>query len=444
MKRKIYDELLSWKKTSKGKTALLIDGARRVGKSYIVEEFAKKEYKSYLLIDFSINRKAVLEIFNEDTHDLDVFFLKLQALFGVELYHRESLIIFDEVQLFPKARQLIKHLVKDNRYDYIETGSLLSLKRNVENILLPSEERRIKMYPMDFEEFLWALGDKVTFDYIKKCFSELKPLGNSIHRKILNDFRLYMLVGGMPQAVKTYVETKNLSLVDQVKKDIIELYRNDISKFALGYENRVLSIFDSIPHQLGKENKRFTYALVNENSRFRDYENAFMFLNDAMITSSCYNTKDPNIGLNLTKDYNVQKLYMMDTGLLVSLAFRDKDFIDNKLYKSILLDKLGINEGMLMENIVAQLLTTNKHNLFYYAKNDKENRENHMEIDFLITDGSKLLPIEVKSSGNKHVSLNKFLNKFSKRTHKGYVLYPKDVNVKGNVIYLPLYMASLL
>lgn len=448
LKRKLYDTLLDWKIKSQGKTALLIDGARRIGKSFLCEEFGKNEYKSYLIIDFGNISKEIIDLFENESTNLDLFFIKLSAFYGVQLFKRESLIIFDEVQQFSKARQLIKYLVKDGRYDYIETGSLLSLKRNTENIILPSEEKHIQMYPLDFEEFLWALGDTTTIPLIKICFDEKKPLGQALHRKIMNDFRQYILVGGMPQAVNEYVATKDFANVDEIKRDILNLYRNDISKFAKGYENKVISIFDEIPSQLSRKEKKYKLSSISKEARYREYEDSFMWLNDAMIVNPCYNSTDPNIGLNLNSDYSTRKCYLMDTGLLVTQTFMDSNYTDNELYKAILFNKLNINEGMIMENIVAQILRTNGHKLFFYSRYDKENRENNIELDFLIKDKKnikKLSVIEVKSSSyRKHSSLDKFRRKYKDRVNSSYILYQKDLMIKDEVIHLPIYMSIFL
>ncbi|MDP0506067.1 MAG: AAA family ATPase [Fusobacterium sp. JB019] len=447
LRRKLYNSLVEWKEKSQGKTALLIDGARRIGKSFLCEEFGKNEYKSYLIIDFGNIAKEIIDIFENESTNLDLFFLKLSAFYGVQLFQRESLIIFDEVQQYPKARQLIKYLVKDGRYDYVETGSLLSLKRNTENIILPSEEKHLQMYPLDFEEFLWALGDTGTIPLIKLCFEEKKPLGQGLHRKIMNDFRQYILVGGMPQAVNEYIETKDFAKVDEIKRDILTLYRNDIAKFAKGYENKVISIFDEIPSQLSRKEKKYKLSSISKKARYREYEDAFMWLNDAMISNSCYNSTDPNLGLSLNCDFSTRKCYLMDTGLLVTQTFMDGSYTDNDLYKAVLFNKLNINEGMLMENVVAQILKTNGNSLFFYSKYDK-NKNNNMELDFIIKDKNnfkKISPIEVKSASyRKHSSLDKFRNKFKERIGTSYILYQKDVLIKENVVHLPIYMAMFL
>lgn len=445
LKRKIYDKLLKWKNQSNGSTAILIDGARRVGKSYIVEEFGKNEYESYIIIDFGNISQDVLDLFIYDTTNLDLFFAKLSAYYGKTLHKRNSLIIFDEVQQFPKARQLIKYLVADGRYDYIETGSLIRLKKNVQDIIIPSEEEHIEMFPMDFEEFLWAMNDEVTVPLIRSCFENKTPLGPALHRKIMNDFRQYILVGGMPQSVLAYLNEKNFEASDSAKRKIIKLYRDDISKFASGYENKVFALFDNIPAQLSKKEKKYNLSSINKNARSRTYEDSFIWLNEAMIVNTCFNTTDPNVGLALSADNTTQKCYMADTGLLVTLTFMDNSFTENELYKAILFDKLSINEGMIMENIVAQMLRTNGHKLYFYSRCDNTNRENHMEIDFLISENKKIAPIEVKSNNyTSHSSLDKFKTKFSSKIGNSYILYSKDVMIKDGIIHLPFYMAMFL
>lgn len=445
LKRKIYDDLLVWKTRSKGATALMIDGARRVGKSFLCEYFAQNEYKSHIIIDFGNAPKDILDLFDNDSSDLDLFFAKLSAFYSKILYERKSIIIFDEVQQFPRARQLIKYLVADGRYDFIETGSLIRLKKNVQDIIIPSEEEHIEMFPLDFEEFLWALGDNATVPFLKQCFDIKIALGQTLHRKIMNDFRQYILVGGMPQAVLEYVKMKSFEAVDVVKRRILELYREDVSKFAEGYEDKVFAIFDGIPGQLSKKEKRYRLSSISKQARFRSYEDSFVWLNEAMVVNTCYNATDPNIGLALSADHATQKCYMADTGLLVTHAFINSPYIENDLYKEILFDKLSINEGMIMENVVAQMLRRNGHKPYFYSRNDKENRENHMEIDFLISEKKKIAAIEVKSGSYKfHSSLDKFKKKFSSKLSNSYILYTKDVMMKDGIIHLPIYMTMFL
>lgn len=445
LKRKIYQKLLDWKKTSNGSTALMIDGARRVGKSFVAEEFAKNEYKSYIIVDFSNISPDLENLFTNERYDLDFFFQKLSVYYSTVLYKRESLIIFDEIQQFPLARQFIKHLIKDGRYDYLETGSLIRSKKNTQNIVIPSEEEHIEMFPLDFEEFLWAMEDTVTVPMLKECFEKKKPLGEAIHRKTMNSFKQYMLVGGMPQAVLAYLPDKSFERADKAKRNIINLYREDVTKFAEGYEDKVFAVFDNIPAQLSRKEKKYKITSLQPSARFRNYEDAFVWLHEAMIVNQCFNCTDPNIGLALSADHATQKCYMADTGLLVTLAFMDVPFVQNELYKAILFDNLNINEGMLMENIVAQTLRFNGHKLYFYSRSDTEHRENHMEIDFLISEEKKISPIEVMSSKYQtHSSLDKFIAKFKGRYSQPYILYTKDLSMKDGILHLPLYMTMFL
>ena len=450
MKRKIYNKLLNCKKESNGEYALLIDGARRVGKSYIVRQFAEKEYSSYVILDFNLVSKSIKDLFENDLDNLDRFFMYLSNYTGKTLYTRDTLIVFDEVQQYPKARAAIKYLVKDGRYDYIETGSLISIKKNVEGIVIPSEEEHIKMFPMDFEEFLWAMGEEMLMPFIKDCFKSKKPMGQLMHRRAMDYFRLYMIVGGMPQAVEKYVETRDFSKVDKLKRRILDLYRSDISKFAKGYDTKVKSIFEEIPSQLQKHEKKFRLSALKEGARARDYETAFFWLDDAMITNSCYNTTEPNVGLNLNKDTNTMKCYMADTGLLISHAFDTNEIVSEDLYRKILLDKLEMNSGMIIENIVAQMLRTAGHKLFFYSNSSMTDRDSRMEIDFLIGKGKitarhNISPIEVKSSARYTLtSLKKCIAKYGSYLSTAYVIHPADLKEEDNIIYLPLYMCPLL
>ena len=450
MKRKIYNKLLNWKKESNGEYALLIDGSRRVGKSYIVRQFAEKEYSSYVILDFNLVSKSIKDLFENDLDNLDRFFMYLSNYTGKTLYTRDTLIVFDEVQQYPKARAAIKYLVKDGRYDYIETGSLISIKKNVEGIVIPSEEEHIKMFPMDFEEFLWAMGEEMLMPFIKDCFKSKKPMGQLMHRRAMDYFRLYMIVGGMPQAVEKYVETRDFSKVDKLKRRILDLYRSDISKFAKGYDTKVKSIFEEIPSQLQKHEKKFRLSALKEGARARDYETAFFWLDDAMIINSCYNTTEPNVGLNLNKDTNTMKCYMADTGLLISHAFDTNEIVSEDLYRKILLDKLEMNSGMIIENIVAQMLRTAGHKLFFYSNSSMTDRDSRMEIDFLIGKGKitarhNILPIEVKSSARYTLtSLKKCIAKYGSYLSTAYVIHPADLKEEDNIIYLPLYMCPLL
>jgi len=445
-KRKLYHTLLNWKNEG-GRTALLIEGARRVGKSTLVEEFAKHNYKSYVLIDFSIASNELKSLFISYASNLNDFFFFLSSLTGQKLYERETLIIFDEVQLFPPARQLIKHLVKDNRYDYIETGSLLSLKQNIADILLPSEERAVKMYPLDFEEFCWATGHDEIIPFLQKLFIDRKPV-KELHQLAMKLFRQYMLIGGMPQAVAMFLESNDYTRVDRVKRDILQLYRNDISKYAKTHEYKVLSIFDEIPNQLTKHEKKFTLSSLSKNARFRDYEEAFVWLNEAMMTNPCFNATDPTIGLGLYRDWLTLKMYMGDTGLLISHAFNENDIMQTEVAQSIVAGKLNINAGMFLENIVAQMITANNKRLYFYSRTDRSNASNTMEIDFMINDRhnpQKISLIEVKSGKNYTTSsLKKMKAKFGNKLGQSYLLHTKDLRVEDDVVYLPVYMAMFL
>ena len=450
MKRKIYNKLLEWKHESNGEYALLIDGARRVGKSYIVRQFAEKEYRSYVILDFNLVSKSIKDLFENDLDNLDRFFTYLSNYTGKTLYTRDTLIVFDEVQQYPKARAAIKYLVKDGRYDYIETGSLISIKKNVEGIVIPSEEEHIKMFPMDFEEFLWAMGEEMLMPFIKDCFERKKPLGQLMHRRAMDYFRLYMIVGGMPQAVEKYVETRDFAKVDKLKRRILELYRSDISKYAKGYDTKVKSIFEEIPSQLQKHEKKFRLSALKEGARARDYETAFFWLDDAMIINSCYNTTEPNVGMNLNKDTNTMKCYMADTGLLISHAFDANEIVSEDLYRKILLDKLEMNSGMIVENIVAQMLRTAGHKLFFYSNSSMTDKDSRMEIDFLIakskiTTRHNISPIEVKSSARYTLtSLRKCIAKYGSCLSTAYVIHPADLKEEENIVFLPLYMCPLL
>lgn len=450
MRRKIYTELLKWKEEEAGRTALLIDGARRVGKSYIVENFAKQEYKSYIIIDFNRVNQEVTELFENYLNDLDLFFMYLSNYYNVKLYERDTLIIFDEVQLFPRARAAIKYLVADGRYDYIETGSLMSIKKNVKDIVIPSEERHLRMYPLDFEEFLWALDNESLMDFIKVFFEKKKPLGAALHRKAMDYFRQYMIVGGMPQAVERYVETKDFERVDRVKRDILELYRADIVKHAQGYEMKVEQIFDDIPAQLQKHDKKFKLSSLKKEARFRDYEDAIFWLSDAMIVNVCYNSTAPNIGLKLNMDRVTMKCYMADTGLLISHAFDENGIVSEEIYKKLLFDKLEVNKGMIMENIVAQMLVASGYKLYFYNNPSRDDASLRMEIDFLIakskiTSKHNISPIEVKSGGKYTLtSLKKCREKYTEQLDTLYVLHKNDLKVEEGIVYLPLYMTPLL
>lgn len=450
MKRKIYDKLVEWKLNSNGETALLIDGARRVGKSYIAEEFAKENYKSYILIDFNKESKEVTDLFVNYLNDLDTLFMYLSGYYNTKLYPKESLIIFDEVQMFPKARAAIKYLVADGRFDYIETGSLMSIRKNVKDIVIPSEERHIRMYPMDFEEFLLAMDNNTIMPIIKDCFIKQKPMGQAMHRKAMDYFRQYMIVGGMPQAVAKYTESRDFETVDRVKRDILTLYREDIMKHSEGNELEIEAIFDEIPAQLSKHEKKFRLSDIKTGARMRNYKQPFYWLDDAMIVNTCYNSTEPNIGLKLNMERKTLKCYMGDTGLLLSHAFDENGIVSEEIYKKLLFDKLSVNSGMLMENIVAQMLVSAGHKLYFFSKSSRENAEDRMEIDFLIakskiTNKHNISPIEVKS-GERYTlsSINKFMKKYKEQINIPYVLHTKDLKEEDGIVYLPLYMTMLL
>lgn len=440
-RRKIYDKLLEWKTESDGRTALLIEGARRVGKSTVVEEFAKNEYESYILIDFSRASKAVKELF-EDISDLDYLFLQLQLQYKVDLHERRSLIIFDEVQQCPLARQAIKALVADHRYDYVETGSLISIKRNVKDILIPSEERKISMYPMDHEEFLWAVGDLTTIPLLKKVFDSGKPVGVQIHRKLTRDFRLYMLVGGMPQAVNEYIETNNFRKVDQIKRDILNLYEDDFKK--IDPTGKLSSLFDAIPAQLNKNASRYQVSSVLNGERAENILESIAELKDSKTVLVSYHANDPNAGMLNNKDLGKFKLFLSDTGLFTTLMFKDRDFTENIIYEKLLNDKLSANLGYLYENAVAQILTANGDALFYHTFMNESTRRNY-EIDFILARKNKVCPIEVKSSGYKtHASLDAFSRKFSDRILDKYLIYTKDFAKEEDIFCLPIYLVQFL
>lgn len=439
LKRKIYKDLLDWKKNWGGKRALLVEGARRIGKSTIVEEFAKNEYDTYILINFQTDLSKVESLFKYEISDLDSFFRNLSLIYGKKLVDRKTLIIFDEIQIFPIARQSIKQLVADGRYDYIETGSLISIKQNVKNILIPSEEKKIRMYPLDFEEFLWAKGDFVTYDIIKDCFFSLKPLGQIAHRKILNDYMLYTAVGGMPQAVIELIESNDFSRIDEVKRDILNLYKDDLKKLDMENHYYTSIILDSIPSELSKQSKLFRSIVLGKNNRISKTYSSYEAIKDSMVVNIANNCSDPSVGLSMTKDYSKQKIYMADTGLLVTAIFADSKVpIEESIYKQLIIDKLGVNIGMIMENVIAQTLVSKGYELYFH-------RFDRYELDFLIISGKKIIPIEVKSSSYKsHKSLDKFREKYSNRIKESYVIYSKDLKKEGNITYIPFYMTMFL
>lgn len=448
MERKIYQRLKQWKEEG-GRTALLIDGARRVGKTHIALEFAKREYKTFLFIDFNRAGSAVKTLFNEGLEDLDTFFATLSALYNVRLHRRESLVVFDEVQLFPRARAAIKYLVEDGRFDYLETGSLMSIKRNVQDIVIPSEEEHVRMFPMDFEEFLWALGYETLMPFIQECFANKRALGQALHHKAMDLFRQYMIIGGMPQVVDNFARNRDFALADRVKRTILDLYRADIAKHAVGYETRVRSIFEEIPSQLQKHEKKFRLSSLRKEARFRDYKDALFWLDDAMIVNTCYNSTEPNVGLNLNSERTTLKCYMADTGLLLSHAFDEKAIVSQRLYPQ-LFERLEINRGMLVENIVAQMLAASNHKLYFYSNSSREDAASRMEIDFFIAGSTlssrhNISPIEVKSGKNYTLSsLKKFMSKYAGMLQTPYVVHPRDMREEGGIVFLPYYMVPCL
>lgn len=440
-KRKIYDELLQWKRTDDGRTAVLIQGARRVGKSTIAEEFAANEYETYILVDFAACSTEIRELFN-DLSNLNRIFMRLQLEYGVELKERKSAIIFDEVQLAPKARQAIKYLVKDGRYDYIETGSLISIRKNVKDILIPSEEVKLYMYPMDYEEFKWALGDTATIKLLQSCFQNRTSLGDATNRKLMRDFRLYMLVGGMPQAVASFLESNNLEKVDSVKRSIITLYEDDFNK--IDPTGNASKMFRQIPAQLTSNANRYQAWSVTDGKRNSELAEIISEIKESMVVNMSYHANDPSVGMALHQDPDKYKMFAGDTGLFVTLAFWDKKFTDNTIYHKLLSDKLSADLGYVYENAIAQMLKASGHELYYYTFPTDSGKHNY-EVDFLIADGDKISPIEVKSSGYKaHTSLDAFCKKFSARIKNKYLIYTKDMRKEKDVQYLPAYMTMFL
>lgn len=440
-RRKIYDKMLEWKNISEGRSALLIEGARRIGKSTVAEEFAKNEYESYILIDFAKASREVRDLF-EDVSNLNYLFLQLQLRYRVDLHERRSLIIFDEVQLCPKARQAIKALVQDHRYDYMETGSLISIKKNVKDILIPSEERKLAMYPMDYEEFLWASGDETTIPLLKKCFDAGMGLGDQMNRKLLRDFRLYMLVGGMPQAVEEYIRSNNFRLVDQVKRDILNLYEDDFMK--IDPTGRISMLFDAIPAQLNRNAARYQASAVLGGENPDKILELIAELKDSRTVLVSYHAKDPTVPMSNSKDLRRFKLFVCDTGLFTTLMFKDKDFTENIIYEKLLSDKLSTNLGYLYENVVAQTLAANGNELFYFTMLNEASKHNY-ELDFLITRKNKICPVEIKSSGYKtHRSLDVFTEKYSDRILWRYLIYTKDLSKDKDIFCLPVYMTQFL
>ena len=440
-RRKLYDKMLQWKAERGGSTALLIKGARRVGKSTLAETFAKNEYDSYLFIDFTEVSQDIRDLFN-DISDLDSLFLQLQFKFHTRLYPKKSVIVFDEVQNCPMARQAIRKLVNDGRYDYIETGSLMSIRKNVQNIRIPSEETRMTLYPMDYEEFRWALGDEVTIPLLNDAFEMRKGLGDAVTRQLLRDFRLYMLVGGMPQAVSKYIETNDLGAVDAIKREILELYADDFRK--IDPTGKATKMFYAIPGQLNSNATRYQLSSVVEQGKKDRVEEIIQDMEDSQVVMIAHHSNDPNVGLPLHEDSDRYKMYLNDTGLFITLAFRDKDITENVIYQKLLNDKLSADLGYVYENVVAQMLKASGNELFYHTWPTESGKHNY-EIDFLLSRGSKVYPMEVKSSGYKtHASLDAFMKKYPDRTAQGYLLYTKDMRKDSRILLTPVFMTMFL
>ena len=445
IKRKIYDQLLAWKNSCNGTKALLIEGARRIGKSTVAEEFGKNEYKTYILIDFNKVSKRVLDCFN-DLNNLDIFFQTLTLEYNKRLFPRQSLIIFDEIQKFPKAREAIKYLVADGRYDFIETGSLISIKENVEDITLPSEERKLKMYPVDFEEFMIYMNEEILLDYIKECYEKRQPLEQNMHKKAMHLFKEYMLVGGMPQAIVAFAKNgRDFAAADIEKRDILGLYRDDIKKAAKRYNSKVSAIFENIPAYLSTHEKKIVLKEIEKDARFDKYDEPLFWLDDSMICNLCYKCNDPNVGFALNKNESAVKCYMGDTGLLVSLAFDENELMEAQLYKQIMNDRLSLNEGMLYENVIAQMIVAKGRKLYFYTRYSEQKHRNDIEIDFLLSNESKtnfrVFPMEVKSSKNyTTTSLGRFKEMFGKKIASQYIIHPKNLSIEGDIIKMPPYM----
>ena len=452
LRRKMMDKLIAWKTKAQGREALLIEGARRIGKSTIVDEFGRTQYRSHIIVDFARLPRDVRDLFEQQNDDFDTFFMMLSTYYRTRLEPRKSLIVFDEVQRYPPARELIKYLVADGRYDYVETGSLISIKKNVSDIVIPSEERKMDMGPMDFEEFCWAMGETMLTDAIRTAFESLKPLPEALHRRAARLWREYLLVGGMPQAVDAYVTRRDFSEVDDIKRGILQLYSDDIGKFAEGDAGKVRGIFSQIPGQLSKHEKRFTLSSVDKEARSRNYDSAFFWLENARLVNICRNATDPTIGLALHEDGSSFKCYMADTGLLVSHAFADRETTPDELYRDVLFDRIALNEGMLVENAVSQQFRANGRKLYFFSRHDREDSNKTMEIDFLIVreyDNAamkpRISPVEVKSTKRYQTSsLDKFRKRYGQRLGKSYILHPRQLESEGELVRLPLYMAHCL
>lgn len=445
LRRKAYNALKQWKDSDLGSTAVLVSGARRTGKSFLVRMFAENEYRSYILVDFMRVPPRIKESFLNDAGDLNLLYNKLSLEYGVRLYPRESAIVFDEVELFPRAREIVKVLVEDGRFDIIETGSFLSIKTNVEGILIPSEESEIILNPLDFEEFLWALGDDSSVPLMREFYERRQPLGEGPHKRIMNLYRQYMLVGGMPQAVLAYVENHEFRDVDKKKRDILRLYREDAAKYAGANRISVESIFDTIPGMLNSKYKRFSESSLVKDPKSRGFNDSFMWLCDSRVVNPCFNSTDPSIGLGMYSDRASMKLYMADTGLLVTHAVSELGMDADRVYADLLMDRMNLNEGMFAENLVAQTLVANGRRLFFYSRSDPDTRRNSIEIDFLVMKDGKVCPLEVKSSrSTKHVSLDKFMERFGKRIGQPVILCLKDIEERDGILYLPIYMSMFL
>ncbi len=447
-KRKIYEKLLEWKELSAGASAVLLEGARRIGKSTIVEEFAKREYDDYMILDFVKENQDVRSNFLENMDDLDTFFRNLFLLKGKSLQGKNCVIIFDEVQLFPQARQAIKYLVADGRYAYIETGSLITIRKNVKDILIPSEEYRLKMYPMDFEEYLWAVKDTVTIPAIQNAFIKRKPLGDAVHRKIMKDFRTYMAVGGMPQAVDAFVNGRTFAQIDFVKRNILALYEEDLAKYDDENREKASVVFKTIPEQLENKNSHFKFSMVEKNARYRNYVDAVSFISESMIGNECIHVTKPEVALELFADRSNFKLYMGDTGLLVSQIMKNQDDTDENLYKALIFGKLGINQGMILENVVAQMLRASGHALYFHEylyMPEGNTAEKKYEIDFMTVKKKKICPIEVKSSNyTSHKSFDYLIKKYQLKMEDRYIIYTKDLKYQDGITYIPVYMTMMI
>lgn len=443
-KRKLYDQMLTWKKTSNGKTALLIEGARRVGKTTVVNEFAMKEYDSAIIIDFLKPLDGTIELFEHYYSDVNLLTSSLAMLYGVKLNERNTVFVFDEVQHYPKARQLIKYLVADGKYDYIETGSLISIRNRVNTIQIPSEEETIQMHPMDFEEWLWANGDEVTSDFIRGCFEELKPVGDVLHKAIMEKYKTYMMVGGMPQSVSAFIETKDFAQCEKAKKTIIDLYRRDMSKIPVNNGIHSLSLFNKLPSLLSRHSKSFRPGVISKGSKSEDYEYSLVWLDESRIINLCYEMNDPNITIDLDLGDKF-KCYLLDTGLLMTLAFDEGLTSVSDVQMEFIKGRLSVNQGMLFENMVAQELKMNHFNLRYAEFYEKDGDKHLHEVDFIIPNGKKIVPLEVKSGvSSRHRSLDIFMERYKKRIDRAYVIHSKDLKVEGNLVYIPIYMTMFI